>query len=77
MDALPIKLVSPGNWDLNSLSFCTLQFFYILGKKKRSKDNFKSGGTWPRARGGPIIEQGTGMPSSQIEKFPLHICLNF
>ena len=32
------------------------------GKKKRKdRDNsFKNGGTWPRARGGPIIEQGTG-----------------
>jgi hypothetical protein len=34
--------------------------FVFAGKKKRNKDNFKSGGTWPRARGGPIIEQGTG-----------------
>lgn len=31
------------------------------GKKKRKdRDSFKNGGTWPRARGGPIIEQGTG-----------------
>ena len=32
------------------------------GKKKRSKerDSFCSGGTWPRTRGGPIIEHGTG-----------------
>jgi hypothetical protein len=41
---------------------CTVKFLISLtGKKKKSKDNFKSGGTWPRARGGPIIEQGTGM----------------
>lgn len=45
----------------------------VAGKKKRSKDShnnssgssgnpvtFQSGGTWPRTKGGPIIEQGTG-----------------
>ena len=44
--------------------------FDFVGKKKRNKDNFKSGGTWPRARGGPIIEQGTGkFPIQKVETF--------
>ena len=29
-------------------------------KKRKDRESFKNGGTWPRARGGPIIEQGTG-----------------
>ena len=36
--------------------------YFFPGKKKRSKeqrDSFCSGGTWPRTRGGPIIEHGT------------------
>lgn len=46
-------------------------------KKKRSKDrdSFRSGGTWPRTRGGPIIEHGTGTilhPQKQKkERLPL------
>ena len=38
-----------------------LHFLSFPGKKKRSKeqrDSFCSGGTWPRTRGGPIIEHG-------------------
>merc|ERR1719225_1466093 len=46
------------------------------GKKKRKdRDNsFKNGGTWPRARGGPVIEQGTGTilhPHKYKERLPL------
>ena len=29
-------------------------------KKRKERESFKNGGTWPRARGGPVIEQGTG-----------------
>ena len=29
-------------------------------KKRKDRESFKNGGTWPRARGGPVIEQGTG-----------------
>ena len=28
-------------------------------KKRKDRDSFKNGGTWPRARGGPVIEQVT------------------
>ena len=51
--------------------------FSFQGKKKRSKDrdSFRSGGTWPRTRGGPIIEHGTGTilhPQKQKkERLPL------
>ena len=45
------------------------------GKKKRKdRDSFKNGGTWPRARGGPIIEHGTGTilhPHKYKERLPL------
>ena len=31
------------------------------GKKKRKdRDSFKSGGTWPRTRGGPVYQPTTG-----------------
>merc|ERR1712203_706028 len=40
-------------------------------KKKRSKerDSFRSGGTWPRTRGGPIIEHGTGKSIVVVIRF--------
>lgn len=45
------------------------------GKKKRKdRDSFKNGGTWPRARGGPIIEHSTGTilhPHKYKERLPL------
>ena len=45
------------------------------GKKKRKdRDSFKNGGTWPRARGGPIIEHRTGTilhPHKYKERLPL------
>ena len=52
------------------------------GKKRRKdRDNsFKNGGTWPRARGGPIIEQGTGTilhPHKQYKvSVGVHSCLS-
>jgi len=60
------KSNSSGNINFLALFNCLLCSwshlfrFTILGKKKRVKDGHKSGGTWPRARCGPIIEQGTG-----------------
>jgi hypothetical protein len=45
------------------------------GKKKRKdRDSFKNGGTWPRARGGPVIELSTGTilhPHKYKERLPL------
>ena len=45
------------------------------GKKKRKdRDGFKNGGTWPRARGGPVIEHSTGTilhPHKYKERVPL------
>lgn len=45
------------------------------GKKKRKdRDGFKNGGTWPRARGGPVIEHSTGTilhPHKYKERLPL------
>merc|ERR1719244_714204 len=48
------------------------------GNKKRRKDQRdsfkKSGGTWPRARGGPVIELSTGTilhPHKYKERLPL------
>eukprot|EP00094_Tigriopus_californicus_P004987 TCALIF_04803-PA protein Name:"Similar to DLG5 Disks large homolog 5 (Homo sapiens)" AED:0.14 eAED:0.14 QI:159/0.90/0.87/0.96/0.90/0.93/32/0/2037 len=52
------------------------------GKKKRNKDrdSFRSGGTWPRTRGGPVIEHGTGTilhpQKVKKERLPLAELLN-
>ena len=43
-------------------------------KKRKDRESFKNGGTWPRARGGPVIEQGTGTilhPHKYKERLPL------
>ena len=43
-------------------------------KKRKDRDSFKNGGTWPRARGGPIIEHSTGTilhPHKYKERLPL------
>ena len=43
-------------------------------KKRKDRDSFKNGGTWPRARGGPVIEQSTGTilhPHKHKERKPL------
>ena len=49
-------------------------------KKRRDRESFKNGGTWPRTRGGPVIEQGTGTilhPHKQYkERKPLSDLLN-
>lgn len=47
------------------------------GKKRRKdRDNsFKNGGTWPRARGGPIIEQGTGTILHPHKQYKVSISL--
>jgi len=43
-------------------------------KKRKDRDSFKNGGTWPRARGGPVIEHSTGTilhPHKYKERLPL------
>ena len=29
-------------------------------KKRKDRESFKNGGTWPRTRGGPVIQHPTG-----------------
>ena len=77
-------IIHPKWFDINILMFSDLHVFYsFTGKKKRSKDHnssFRSGGTWPRTRGGPIIEQGTGTilhpQKMKKERLPLAELLN-
>lgn len=43
-------------------------------KKRKDRDSLKNGGTWPRARGGPVIEHSTGTilhPHKYKERLPL------
>lgn len=47
--------------------------------RRRPKHHDKNGGTWPKARGGPIIEAGTGTivhPRKNKERLPLSVLLN-
>ena len=47
------------------------------GKKKRKdRDSFKNGGTWPRARGGPIIEQRTGTILHPHKQYKVSLYIN-
>lgn len=46
--------------------------------RRRPKYHDKNGGTWPKARGGPIIEAGTGTilhPRKNKERLPLSVLL--
>uniref|UniRef100_A0A8D8WDJ1 Disks large homolog 5 n=1 Tax=Cacopsylla melanoneura TaxID=428564 RepID=A0A8D8WDJ1_9HEMI len=49
------------------------------GRHKRGKELDKNGGTWPKARSGPMIENGTGTilhPRRHKERLPLSVLLN-
>ncbi|KAI5755793.1 hypothetical protein M8J77_019736 [Diaphorina citri] len=49
------------------------------GRHKRGKELDKNGGTWPKARSGPVIENGTGTilhPRRHKERLPLSALLN-
>lgn len=48
-------------------------------RNRRSKHVEKNGGTWPKARSGPVIEHGTGTivhPRKNKERLPLSVLLN-
>ncbi|XP_020294880.1 disks large homolog 5-like isoform X3 [Pseudomyrmex gracilis] len=48
-------------------------------KRRGSEKIEKNGGTWPKARGGPLIQNGTGTilhPRKSKERFPLSILLH-
>lgn len=54
-----------------------LYFFY--SRHRKSKELDKNGGTWPKARSGPVIEHGTGTifhPRKTKERLPLSVLLN-
>ncbi|CAI6367682.1 unnamed protein product [Macrosiphum euphorbiae] len=48
-------------------------------RHRKSKELDKNGGTWPKARSGPVIEHGTGTilhPRKNKERLPLSVLLN-
>lgn len=52
---------------------------FIFSRHRKSKELDKNGGTWPKARSGPIIEHGTGTilhPRKNKERLPLSVLLN-
>lgn len=47
-------------------------------KRRGTEKDEKNGGTWPKARGGPLIQNGTGTilhPRKSKERFPLSVIL--
>uniref|UniRef100_A0A1B6CJU0 PDZ domain-containing protein n=1 Tax=Clastoptera arizonana TaxID=38151 RepID=A0A1B6CJU0_9HEMI len=52
---------------------------YHSRSQRRTKHLEKNGGTWPKARSGPVIEHGTGTivhPRKNKERLPLSVLLN-
>jgi hypothetical protein len=48
-------------------------------KRRETEKDEKNGGTWPKARGGPLIQNGTGTilhPRKSKERFPLSVLLH-
>jgi len=53
--------------------------FTFYSRHRKSKELDKNGGTWPKARSGPVIEHGTGTilhPRKNKERLPLSVLLN-
>jgi len=56
-----------------------LIYNYFYSHHRKSKELDKNGGTWPKARSGPVIEHGTGTilhPRKNKERLPLSVLLN-
>jgi len=53
--------------------------FIFYSHHRQSKEIDKIGGTWPKARSGPVIENGTGTilnPHKNKKRLPLSVLLN-
>jgi len=56
-----------------------LIYINFYSRHRKTKELDKNGGTWPKARSGPVIEHGTGTilhPRKNKERLPLSVLLN-
>lgn len=68
-----------GNYLLHQLFFTYFLAYIFYSRHRKPKELDKNGGTWPKARSGPVIEHGTGTilhPRKNKERLPLSVLLN-